>query len=211
MSSSATFEQATARVDVQAACESAGSLVFLMSVWCKRWNLEHAVLDLFSHFKSARSSGFFFSRVCLVVAQASALCLKCLHRSPNCLLSVVIMCAAVSSDILVGALPRIMCGARARSSSSELVDTATVRRRQRVEVATCVGLQFPFGPERRGRAAPSLGIIITRRRRRASSLSVDLFTEWEERKKSRAERCRCACHPLQTHILRTFSFFLVLD
>ena len=24
-------------------------------------------------------------------------------------------------------------------------------------------------------------------------------SEWEERKKSRAERCRCACHPLQTH------------
>ena len=35
------------------------------------------------------------------------------------------------------------------------------------------------------------------------------FSEWEERKKSRAERCRCACHPLQTHILHTFSFILV--
>ena len=39
------------------------------------------------------------------------------------------MCAAVSeeaaSDILVGAQPRIRCWARARYSSSELVDTAT--------------------------------------------------------------------------------------
>ena len=34
-------------------------------------------------------------------------------------------------------------------------------------------------------------------------------SEWKERKKSRAERCRCACHPLQTHILHTFSFILV--
>ena len=41
------------------------------------------------------------------------------------------------------------------------------------------------------------------------ALSEDLFSEWEERKKSRAERCRCACHPLQTHILHTFSFILV--
>ena len=41
------------------------------------------------------------------------------------------------------------------------------------------------------------------------ALSEDLFSEWEERKKSRAERCRCACHPLQTHFLHTFSFILV--
>ena len=53
VTSSATFEQATARVDVQAACESAGSLVFLVVIsWCKRWNLEHVVLDLFSHIKT---------------------------------------------------------------------------------------------------------------------------------------------------------------
>ena len=66
------------------------------------------------------------------------------------------MCAAVSeeaaaSDILVGAQPRIMCWARARSSSSELVDTATARR-------TRVRLQFPFRPERRGRGAPSVAM-----------------------------------------------------
>ena len=70
------------------------------------------------------------------------------------------MCAAVreeavASDILVGAQPRIMCWARARSSSSELVDTATARRRQRAEDAARVGLQFPFRSERRGRGAPS--------------------------------------------------------
>ena len=58
------------------------------------------------------------------------ICLNCLHRLPYCLLSLLIMCAAVSeeaaaSDILVGALRRIMCWTRARSSSSELVDTAT--------------------------------------------------------------------------------------
>ena len=66
------------------------------------------------------------------MAQAFAIYLNCLRRSPNCLLSVVIMCAAVSeeaaaSDILVGAQPRIMCWTRARSSS-ESVDTATARR-----------------------------------------------------------------------------------
>ena len=88
------------------------------------------------------------SSLSLVVAQASAICLNCLHRSPNCLLSVVVMCSAVSeevaaSDILVGA-PHIMCWARARSSSSELVDTATARRRQRVKDAARVGLQFPI-------------------------------------------------------------------
>ena len=48
--------------------------------------------------------------------------------------------------------------ARARSSSSELVDTATARRRQREEDATRVGLQFPFCPERRGRGAPSVAM-----------------------------------------------------
>ena len=61
----------------------------------------------------------------------------------------MIMCAAVSeeaaaSDILVGAQPRIRCLARARSSSSELVDTATARRQQRVEDAARMGLQFHF-------------------------------------------------------------------
>ena len=76
------------------------------------------------------------------------------------LLSVLIMCAAVSeeaaaSDTLVGAQPRIRCWDRARSSSSELVDTATARQRRRVEDATRVGVQFPFRPERRGRGAPS--------------------------------------------------------
>ena len=56
------------------------------------------------------------------------MCLNCLHRLPNCLLPVLIMCAAVSEEaaasyILVGAQTRIMCWGRARSSSSELVDT----------------------------------------------------------------------------------------
>ena len=153
VTSSTTFERATARVDVQAACESAGSLVFFVVIsWCKRGNLEHVVLDLFLHVKTGKIQWFLLqSSLSLVVAQASAICLNCLHRLPNCLLSVLIMCAAVSeeaaaSDILVGAQPRIMCWARARSSSSELVDTATARWRQRVEDATRVGLQFPLRP-----------------------------------------------------------------
>ena len=64
----------------------------------------------------------------------------------------------VASDILLGAQPRIRCWARARSSSSELVDTATARRQQRVEDATRVGLQFPFLPERRGPGAPTVAM-----------------------------------------------------
>ena len=85
------------------------------------------------------------SSLSLVVAQASAICSNCLHRLPNCLLSVMIMCAAVSeeaaaSDILVGAQQRIRCWARTRSSSSDLVDTATASGRS----AARVGLQFPF-------------------------------------------------------------------
>ena len=61
-----------------------------------------------------------------------------------------------ASDILVGAQPRIGCWARVRSSSSDLVDTATTRRQQRVGDAARVGLQFPFRSERRGRGAPSI-------------------------------------------------------
>ena len=73
------------------------------------------------------------------------------------------MCAAVSeevaaSDILVGAQPRIRCWARTRSSTSELVDTATARRQQRVKDAARVGLQFPSRSERRGRGAPSIAM-----------------------------------------------------
>ena len=64
----------------------------------------------------------------------------------------------VASSILVGSQPRIRCWARARSSSSELVDTATARRQQREEDATRVGLQFPFRSERRGRGAPSVAM-----------------------------------------------------
>ena len=122
----------------------------------KRRNLEHVVLDFFSHIKTGKIQRFLLRlSLSLVVAQASAICLNCVHRLPDCLLSVLIMCAAVSeeaatSDILVGAQPRVMCWARARSLSSEMVDTATARRRQRVEDATNVGLQFPFRPERRG-------------------------------------------------------------
>ena len=108
--------------------------------------------------KKVRSNGC----LSLVVAHASATCFDCLHRSPNCLLSLLIMCAAVSeeaaSDILVGAQPRITVWNRARSSSSELVDTATARRQQREEDATRVGLQFPFWSERRGRGAPSVSM-----------------------------------------------------
>ena len=90
--------------------------------------MEH-VFSTYSHTsKWVRSNGC----LSLVVAQASAICFNCLHRSPNCLLSLLIMCAAVSeeaaaSDILVGAQPRTMCWTRARSLSSELVDTATAR------------------------------------------------------------------------------------
>ena len=112
------------------------------------WNM---LFSTYSHtLKRVRSNGC----LSLVVAQASAICPNCLRRSPTCLLSLLIMCAAVSeeaaaSDILVGAQPRIRCWARARSSSRELVDTDTARRRQRVEDATRVGLQFPFLPEQR--------------------------------------------------------------
>ena len=116
----------------------------------KRWNLEHVVLDLFSHFTLGKIQ--WLSHVVLdlslVVAEASAIGFDCVHRVPNCLMSLLIMCAAVSeaaaSDILMGAQPR----------GSELVDTATARWRQRVEGAARVGLQFPFLPERRGRGAP---------------------------------------------------------
>ena len=53
--------------------------------------------------------------------------------------------------------------------------------------------------------------FVTRRRRRAPywTLAEHLFSEWEERKKSRTERCRCACQPLQTHILHTFPFIFL--
>ena len=103
-------------------------------------------------------------------------CFHCVLRLGNCLLchgsgevfvvtlflNSLTMCAAVSeeaaSDILVGAQPRIRCWTRARSSSSELVDTATARRQQRVEDAARMGLQFPFRQERRGRGAPSVAM-----------------------------------------------------
>ena len=72
--------------------------------------------------KRVRSGGC----LSLLVAQASTTCCDCLRRSPNCLLSLLIMCTAVSeeaaSDILVGAQPRIMCRTRARSSSMNDVD-----------------------------------------------------------------------------------------
>ena len=61
---------------------------------------------------------------------------NCLHQFVLLFLNSLIMGTAeevAASDILVGSQPRIMCWARARSSSSELVDTATARRRQRVE------------------------------------------------------------------------------
>ena len=64
---------------------------------------------------------------------------------------------AAADDILVGAQARIMCWTRARSSS-ELVDTATARRRQREADAAHVELQFPFRSERRGRGAPSVAL-----------------------------------------------------
>ena len=109
------------------------------------------LFSTYSHpLKWVRSSGFFFSRISLVVAQASAICLNCLHRLPNLFVVGVDPCALLSvkkprlltfwwvrSD-------KIMCWARAQSSSSELVDTATARRRRRVEDATRVGLQFLF-------------------------------------------------------------------
>ena len=92
-------------------------------------------LHNFAHIKTGKTESLFNGCLSLVVAQASAICPNCLRRSPNCPLSLLIMCAAVSeeaaaSDILVGAQPRITCWTRARSSSSELVDTATARRRQ---------------------------------------------------------------------------------
>ena len=91
--------------------------------------------------------------VCCAMVQA-----KCLHQFVLLFLNSLIMGTAeeaAASDILVGAQPRGMCWTRARSSSSEVVDTATARRQQRVEDAARVGLQFPFHSERRGRGAPS--------------------------------------------------------
>ena len=93
--------------------------------------------------------------VCRTMVQAKCLYLivSLFHNSLT-----VGIAAVVASAILVGAQPRIRCWARTRSSSSELVDTATARRQQRVEDATRVGLQFPFRPERRGRGAPSVAM-----------------------------------------------------
>ena len=54
--------------------------------------------------------------------------------------------------------PRTRCWARARSSSSELVETATARRRRRVEDATRVGLQFPFPQNGEAGEAPSVAM-----------------------------------------------------
>ena len=93
--------------------------------------------------------------VCCAMVQA-----KCLHLIVSLFLNSLTMGTAaevVASDIPVGAQSRIRCWARARSSSSELVDTATARQ-QRVEDATRVGLQFPFRQERRGRRAPSVAM-----------------------------------------------------
>ena len=86
---------------------------------------------------------------------------KCLHQFVLLFQNSLIMGTAeevAASDILVGAQPRIKCWTRARSSRRELVDTATARRRQRVEDAARVGLQFPFRSERRGRGAPSVAM-----------------------------------------------------
>ena len=86
---------------------------------------------------------------------------KCLHLIVSLFLnSLTVGTAAevVASDILVGAQPRTRCWARASSSSTELVDTATARLHRRVEDAACVGLQFPFRSERRGRGAPSIAM-----------------------------------------------------
>ena len=99
--------------------------------------------------------GIFFSRVNVCCAMLQA---NCLNQFVWLFLNSLIMGTAeeaTASDILVGAQPRII---RARSSSSELVDTATVRRRQRVEDATRVGLQFPFRSERWGWRAPSVAM-----------------------------------------------------
>ena len=69
------------------------------------------------------------------------------------------ICAETAADAtLVGAQPRIMCWTRGRSSSGELVDTATARRRQRVAEADRVGLHFPFRSERRSRGAPTFAM-----------------------------------------------------
>ena len=75
---------------------------------------------------------------------------KCLHFVVSLFLNSLTMGTAaevVASDILVGAQPRIRCWARTRSSSSEVVDTATARRKQRVEDGTRVGLQFAQNDE----------------------------------------------------------------
>ena len=106
------------------------------------------------------ASTVFFGRVIVCCAMVRA---KCLHLIVSLYLNSLTMGTAaevVASDILVGAQPRIRCWARARFSSSELVDTATARRQQQVEDAARVGLQFPFRSERRGRGAPSVAMEV---------------------------------------------------
>ena len=100
----------------------------------------------------------FFGWVTVRCAMVQA---KCLHLIVSLFLNSLTMGTAakvVASDILVGAQPRIRCWARTRSSSSDLVDTATARRQQRVEDAARVGLQFPCRPKRRGRGVPSVAM-----------------------------------------------------
>ena len=103
--------------------------------------------------------GVFFSRVNVCCAMVQA---KCMHQFVLFFLNSLIMDTAeeaTASDILVSAQPRIMCWAHARSSSSEVVDTATARRRQqRVEDDARVELEFPFRSERRDRGAPSIAM-----------------------------------------------------
>ena len=74
------------------------NMLFSTCSHTSHWVRFSGCLMLFSTYfhtlKRARSNGC----LSLVVAQASAICSSCLHRTPNCLLGLLIMCAAVSEE-----------------------------------------------------------------------------------------------------------------
>ena len=82
---------------------------------------------------------FFFSRVdvCCAMVSGEVFCTNLFLLFPE---------EAAADDILMGAQPPIMCWTRAQSSSSELVETATARRRHREEDAVRVGTAVPISP-----------------------------------------------------------------
>ena len=77
----------------------------------------------FHTLKRVRSNGC----LSLVVAQASTICLNCLHRSPNCSLSLSIMCAAVSEEA-ASDIPRGRAAAHHVLGSCAILERRSARR-----------------------------------------------------------------------------------